>query len=149
MDETSDIAGSYDSESPDSSIPQFDERPFSASIFSEPHSKVGRHRKIQSAGPESLTRPTTNSRRKASGGPALLSQALEPQSPRESTQSYDHPLTIEELTDQGGTHSTHQHSHSPPLPPIYSSTPIWPLTDPSEAFLLRHFVQNLAIWVRD
>lgn len=32
------------------------------------------------------------------------------------------------------------------LHPIYSA-PIWPLTDPSEALLLRHFVQNLAIWV--
>jgi len=31
---------------------------------------------------------------------------------------------------------------------IYSDAPIWPLTDPSEALLLRHFVQNLAIWVR-
>jgi hypothetical protein len=33
------------------------------------------------------------------------------------------------------------------LPSIYLSTPVWPLTDPSEAALLRHFVQNLAIWV--
>lgn len=30
---------------------------------------------------------------------------------------------------------------------IYSHSPIWPLTDPSEALLLRHFVQNLAIWL--
>jgi hypothetical protein len=35
------------------------------------------------------------------------------------------------------------------LPSIYSDTPIWPLTDPSEALLLRHFVQNLAIWVTE
>ncbi len=33
------------------------------------------------------------------------------------------------------------------LPSIYLSKPVWPLTDPSEARLLRHFVQNLAIWV--
>lgn len=34
------------------------------------------------------------------------------------------------------------------LPSIYLETPVWPLTDPAEAILLRHFVQNLAIWVR-
>jgi hypothetical protein len=34
-----------------------------------------------------------------------------------------------------------------PLPSIYLDTPVWPLTDPSEAVLLRHFVQNLATWV--
>jgi len=33
------------------------------------------------------------------------------------------------------------------LPSIYLDTPVWPLTDPAEALLLRHFVQNLAIWV--
>jgi hypothetical protein len=33
------------------------------------------------------------------------------------------------------------------LPSIYLSAPVWPLTDPSEALLLRHFVQNLATWV--
>jgi hypothetical protein len=40
-------------------------------------------------------------------------------------------------------------SIAPPLPPpsIYLNTPVWPLTDPSEAVLLRHFVQNLATWV--
>jgi hypothetical protein len=36
---------------------------------------------------------------------------------------------------------------SPALPSIYLDAPVWPLTDPSEAVLLRHFVQNLAIWV--
>ena len=35
----------------------------------------------------------------------------------------------------------------PPPPSIYLDTPVWPLTDPSEAVLLRHFVQNLATWV--
>lgn len=38
-------------------------------------------------------------------------------------------------------------SIAPPLPSIYLDTPVWPLTDPSEAVLLRHFVQNLATWV--
>lgn len=32
-------------------------------------------------------------------------------------------------------------------PSIYLEAPIWPLTDPSEALLLRHYVQNLATWV--
>lgn len=36
---------------------------------------------------------------------------------------------------------------SPSLPPIYTNKPVWPLTDPAEALLLRHYVQNLAIWV--
>lgn len=35
----------------------------------------------------------------------------------------------------------------PPPPSIYLDTPVWPLTDPSEAVLLRHFVQNLATWL--
>jgi hypothetical protein len=34
-----------------------------------------------------------------------------------------------------------------PPPSIYLESPVWPLTDPSEAVLLRHFVQNLATWV--
>lgn len=33
------------------------------------------------------------------------------------------------------------------LPSIYLDKPVWPLTDPQEARLLRHFVQNLAIWL--
>lgn len=33
------------------------------------------------------------------------------------------------------------------FPSIYLDEPVWPLTDPAEAKLLRHFVQNLAIWV--
>lgn len=32
-------------------------------------------------------------------------------------------------------------------PTIYLDKPIWPLKDPEEALLLRHFVQKLAIWV--
>ena len=32
-------------------------------------------------------------------------------------------------------------------PTIYLETPVWPLKDPAEALLLRHFVQKLAIWV--
>lgn len=30
---------------------------------------------------------------------------------------------------------------------IYLDKPVWPLRDPAEALLLRHYVQNLAIWV--
>ena len=41
-----------------------------------------------------------------------------------------------------------QNTIAPPPPSIYLDTPVWPLTDPSEAVLLRHFVQNLATWVR-
>ncbi len=40
-----------------------------------------------------------------------------------------------------------QNGIDPPPPSIYLDTPVWPLTDPSEAVLLRHFVQNLATWV--
>jgi hypothetical protein len=32
--------------------------------------------------------------------------------------------------------------------PTYLERPIWPLKDPSEALLFRHYVENLAIWVR-
>jgi len=37
----------------------------------------------------------------------------------------------------------------PETPPMYKTKPIWPLTDPEQAGLFRHFVQNLAIWVRN
>jgi len=40
------------------------------------------------------------------------------------------------------------HPRTPPPPSIYLDKPVWPLTDPAEALLLRHYVQNLAIWVR-
>lgn len=68
---------------------------------------------------------------------------------------YHHPLSIDELIDQNVTQPLHQHGHqmyshdhiASTTPQIYSGAPIWPLTDPSEALLLRHFVQNLAIWV--
>jgi hypothetical protein len=47
------------------------------------------------------------------------------------------------------TYNAFQTGIDPPPPPsIYLDTPVWPLTDPSEAVLLRHFVQNLATWVR-
>lgn len=45
------------------------------------------------------------------------------------------------------TYEGFQNSIAPPPPSIYLDTPVWPLTDPSEAVLLRHFVQNLAIWL--
>jgi hypothetical protein len=43
--------------------------------------------------------------------------------------------------------STFQDSSPSTFPSIYLAEPVWPLTDPAEANLLRHFVQNLAIWV--
>jgi hypothetical protein len=45
------------------------------------------------------------------------------------------------------TSSTFQDSSPSTFPSIYLDEPVWPLTDPAEANLLRHFVQNLAIWV--
>jgi hypothetical protein len=45
------------------------------------------------------------------------------------------------------TPSTFQDSSPSTFPSIYLDEPVWPLTDPAEANLLRHFVQNLAIWV--
>lgn len=65
------------------------------------------------------------------------------------------PLTIEGILNKGATESSHQEppllydhvEESPRIPPIYSEHPIWPLADPAEAELLRHFVQKLAIWV--
>ncbi|KUJ06789.1 uncharacterized protein LY89DRAFT_726203 [Mollisia scopiformis] len=45
-------------------------------------------------------------------------------------------------------HNTFQENlRSISLPSIYLDKPVWPLTDPQEARLLRHFVQNLAIWL--
>jgi hypothetical protein len=31
---------------------------------------------------------------------------------------------------------------------IMSAPPKWPLSDPGEAYLVRHFVQKLAVWVK-
>jgi hypothetical protein len=65
------------------------------------------------------------------------------------------PLTIEGILNKNTADSAHQQvqSCSPSkastsIPPIYSDRPVWPLADPAEALLLRHFVQNLATWVR-
>lgn len=70
--------------------------------------------------------------------------------------SSSNPLTIEGILNKSGTEPLRQEVYqaydhgerSPSIPPIYSERPIWPLADPAEALLLRHFVQNLAIWVR-
>jgi hypothetical protein len=68
--------------------------------------------------------------------------------------SLSNPLTIEGILNKGGSEyvdnsETYHHSgEAQTIPQIYSERPAWPLTDPSEALLLRHFVQNLAIWVR-
>lgn len=35
------------------------------------------------------------------------------------------------------------------FPSIYLDEPVWPLSNPEEAILLRHFVQKLAIWVSE
>lgn len=67
----------------------------------------------------------------------------------------DLPLAKGQGDNDGATVSTYSESthmlpdreDASPLSPIYLELPVWPLTDPSEALLLRHFVQNLAIWV--
>lgn len=64
--------------------------------------------------------------------------------------SENEPSSIASFTEISLTE--HEHVFDEPLdldpsPPIYLDRPIWPLTDPAEALLLRHFVQNLAIWV--
>jgi hypothetical protein len=69
--------------------------------------------------------------------------------------SSPNPLTIEGILNKGGIEPVHPiapqayelSTESPPIPPIYSDKPAWPLADPAEAKLLRHFIQNLAIWV--
>ena len=66
------------------------------------------------------------------------------------------PLTIQGILNKSVTDSPHlqvdplysKDENSPSIPPIHSDRPVWPLADPAEALLLRHFVQNLAIWVR-
>lgn len=56
------------------------------------------------------------------------------------------PIAEDDLV--GITYDAFQNTIAPPpSPSIYLDTPVWPLTDPSEAVLLRHFVQNLATWV--
>lgn len=68
---------------------------------------------------------------------------------------FSNPLTIEGLLNKHGTDDSHQkvprsyqhNAESLLLPPIYSEEPVWPLTNPEEALLLGHFVQNLAIWL--
>lgn len=70
--------------------------------------------------------------------------------------SSSNPLTIDGMLNKSATEFPHQQIHqsyshreiSSPVPTIYSDQPVWPLADPAEALLLRHFVQNLAIWVR-
>ena len=87
----------------------------------------------------------------------LFSPLPEAAQSNQSLPAFDHPLTIKELIDQGTLEQTHPSGSeacltaqiSGSLEPIYSRiAPIWPLTDISEALLLRHFVQNLAIWVK-
>ena len=65
------------------------------------------------------------------------------------------PLTIEGILNKSAANISHQGIHqsynrsveSPSISPIYLERPVWPLADPAEALLLRHFVQNLATWV--
>jgi hypothetical protein len=65
------------------------------------------------------------------------------------------PLTIEGILNKGATETLREvpqiygHGEGSPIPPIYSDRPVWPLADPAEAKLLRHFVQKLAIWVSE
>lgn len=52
--------------------------------------------------------------------------------------SQQHSLPIEYRYDETAAQLQSQ---------IYLDHAVWPLTDPSEALLLRHYVQNLATWV--
>jgi hypothetical protein len=159
VDETSDIASNYDGDSPETAIPRFEDRITDQSVLSDTTSQgesqsQGRN---PSLGTRSLALSTSSSLAKSSTELVIFSQPLDSHSLNQPIPSYHHPLTIEELTDQRATRSTPQHGHqthgndhgSSTVPQIYSSTPTWPLTDPSEALLLRHFVQNLATWVRN
>jgi hypothetical protein len=162
MDETNDVASFYDSEPrPERPIPRPEGRSNDQTIPCE----YGGQQLLSQVGLRSSSEGTQSStclasqRTSSAGKPSteliLFSQPLQPQVPGQSLPSFDHPLTIEELIDQGAAGSSHPssseeyvHNQLHSLPPIYSNTPVWPLTDPSEALLLRHFVQNLAIWVR-
>jgi hypothetical protein len=98
----------------------------------------------------SLTNPFTHrlwDQRTVSNNPELSHESL-------PLHSSSNPLTIEGILNKGGTDPLHQgvaqQDEGPPfIPQIYSDRPVWPLADPAEAKLLRHFVQNLAIWVSD
>ncbi|KIN05899.1 hypothetical protein OIDMADRAFT_113285 [Oidiodendron maius Zn] len=112
---------------------------------------------VRSLRTAALSFSSSSSRAKSSESAVNFSQSLEIQTRTQSLPSYPHTLSIDELIDQRATRSSHQHGHQAynqghsasnlTIPAIYSDTPIWPLTDPSEALLLRHFVQNLATWL--
>lgn len=158
VDETSEIASNYDDDSPEMISPQFEDRNTDPSISSDTASQVETRSMVRSIGTAPLSLSSSGSRTKSSGSAVNFSQSLEIQTRTQSLSSYPHTLSIDELIDQRATRSSHQHGHQAysqdhsasnlTIPAIYSDTPIWPLTDPSEALLLRHFVQNLATWVR-
>ena len=158
VDETSEIASNYDGDSPEVITPRFEDRNSDPSASSDNASQVETRPLLQSIGTGSLSFSRSSSRTESSTEAVNFSQSLELQARTQSIPSYHHPLSIDELIDQRATQSAHQHSHQTysqghsasnlTIPPIASNTPIWPLADPSEALLLRHFVQNLATWVR-
>lgn len=157
LDETDEVASTYDGDS-DAIIPRFEDQANDQSVLSDSASQGESpvHSTNQSSGTGSSALSTSSSHLKSSMDLVNFPQRPDPLSLNPSMPSYHHPLTIEELIDQRATGSAHQHGHqmyghdhnASTIPQIYSRTPIWPLTDPSEALLLRHFVQNLAIWVR-
>ena len=157
MDETDEVASTYDGDS-DAIMPQFEDRANDQSVLSDSASQGESqvHGTNKSSGTGSSALSTSSSHIKYSTELVNFSHPSDPPSLNPSMPSHHHPLTIEELIDQRATGSAHQHGHqmyghdhsASTIPQIYSRTPIWPLKDPSEALLLRHFVQNLAIWVR-
>lgn len=147
---------SYDGDS-EAIIPQLEDRETDQSVLSDaasPTESQGRPAD-RSLGRASLALSTSSSQTKSPTERVNFSQSSAPRSVNGSMPLYHHPLSIDELIGQNGTQPLHQHGHqmyshghtASTVPQIYSRAPIWPLTDPSEALLLRHFVQNLAIWV--
>lgn len=70
-----------------------------------------------------------------------------------SLQQYHLPAISELLTEgnhqssgNATIHPTQQFTQSP-RSLVPQERPVWPLTDPTEANLLRHYIQHLAIWV--
>lgn len=149
---------SYDGDS-DALTPQLEDRRTDKSVLSDASSSTESQVQpaMQLLGAASLAASTSSGQTKSSTETATFSEALDSHQTNKPIPAYNHPMSIEELIDHDRSQPLHQHGHqmythdhtASTVPQIYSRTPIWPLTDPSEALLLRHFVQNLATWVRN
>jgi hypothetical protein len=158
VDETSDIANNYDGDSPVIITLQFEDRNTDQSVSSDTPSQFEPGPRAHSIETGSASFSSSSSRTISSTKAINFPQSLYPSVPTQPLPSYHQPLSIDELIDQRTTRSAYRHGHQTysqghsnsnlTIPPVYSDTSIWPLTDPSEALLLRHFVQNLATWVR-